>query len=489
MQGNRFRIYPDAGHAQVLLRWMGCQRWIYSAKVSEDRYFRRFARRSLQHVGQHAPVDGQYSHFITDETQWLREVPSQVLRNGAALWVTAYSRFFKKLGGRPTFKSRSGEQGLWLTSELFRFEHDEAGHRIVIGTKKFPIGAIPFTSNSGPKGPDGKRARVTFTTPASVHIKLNAGRWYVSFCCKSDIVEANDEDTAAWLSTFDKSELSKQAVGIDRGVAVPFQCSNGASFDLSEIQRQRIAKKQAAAMRWQRKLSRRAKGGANRRKAAHRIAQLRRYETDARRNFAHQTSHDIVADEKVRLIVFEALGVQRMTARPKPKKDENGQWRRNGARAKAGLNRSILGSAWSQTKNYCTYKAKRAGKLVIDVPAHHTSQTCCHCRYTHPDNRLSQAEFVCQRCGHSENADFNASKNIRDRGVERILSGEFCPKEKKRIRRMRKKETVGAGCSESTSVETTVSRWAGNSLSHRSTKQKGGGAIPTDTPTSSNVGA
>jgi putative transposase len=92
-----------------------------------------------------------------------------------------------------------------------------------------------------------------------------------------------------------------------------------------------------------------------------------------------------------------------------------------GRHARAALNRGILGCAWSNTSDYCVYKARRAGKFALDVPAHYTSRARSHCSYTHPDNRPCQAIFVCQRCGHSENADLNASRHIRDRGIERIL--------------------------------------------------------------------
>lgn len=117
--GNRFRCYPTPAQAQTLLRWIGCQRHIYNAKVGEDRYFRQFARKSLAHAGQHAPIDQQYAQFKTEITPWLAEVPSPVLRNGAVLWKQAYSRFFAKLGGRPTIHKKIGKQSVWLTSELF----------------------------------------------------------------------------------------------------------------------------------------------------------------------------------------------------------------------------------------------------------------------------------------------------------------------------------------------------------------------------------
>jgi hypothetical protein len=71
--GNRFRCYPKPAQEQILLRWIGCQRHIYNAKVHEERYFRSFARKSLMHAGQQAPIDQQYSQFKTELTPWLSE--------------------------------------------------------------------------------------------------------------------------------------------------------------------------------------------------------------------------------------------------------------------------------------------------------------------------------------------------------------------------------------------------------------------------------
>ena len=70
-----------------------------------------------------------------------------------------------------------------------------------------------------------------------------------------------------------------------------------------------------------------------------------------------------------------------MTRRSKAKKDENGRWAPNGARAKAGLNRVILSSAWGQVVQYTEYKALRAGKLVVKVPFAYSSQECAACGF------------------------------------------------------------------------------------------------------------
>ena len=51
-------------------------------------------------------------------------------------------------------------------------------------------------------------------------------------------------------------------------------------------------------------------------------------------------------------------------------------------------------------------------KAVFTIPAPHTSQACAKCGHTHPDNRKTQDVFCCIACGHKDNADKNAAKNI-----------------------------------------------------------------------------
>ncbi len=42
----------------------------------------------------------------------------------------------------------------------------------------------------------------------------------------------------------------------------------------------------------------------------------------------------------------------------------------------------------------------------------HTSQKCFCCLNIDKESRKRQARFCCIRCGHEENADINAAKNI-----------------------------------------------------------------------------
>jgi len=57
----------------------------------------------------------------------------------------------------------------------------------------------------------------------------------------------------------------------------------------------------------------------------------------------------------------------------------------------------------------------KAPGRVEPVQAAYTSQTCNACQHVAPESRESQAVFRCVACGHSDNADVNAARNIRDR--------------------------------------------------------------------------
>ena len=443
--GHRFRCYPTRDQAQTLLRWIGCQRSIYNAKVQEDHYFRRFARKSLSHAGAFAPIDQQYSHFKSGLTPWLSEVPSQILRNGAYKWKGAYARYFQKLGGRPVIKNKSAKQSVWITSELFRFTPvvnpqtgEVTAYQLHVGTPRFALGMLRFNAHND------------FLPPASIHVSISAGRWHLSFNhedATGEPGEPSEAETFDWLTQFNEAELLAMTEGLDRGVALPLAGSDGQQFDFSEVQKKRLLKQEKHKKRWQKRQARRAKGSRNWVKAKHKVARYQRYGADVRRDVAHKASHTLAEDPALKLYVLEALKVRSMTKKAKPRQDEHGRWIRNGACAKSGLNKAILASAWGSIKVFLHYKAQRKGKLLIEVPAHYSSQECAACGHIHPDNRISQSGFVCQSCKHTGHADHNAAKVIAGRGVRQLLAAKaagegWCVKEKKRC--TVRKQKVGA---------------------------------------------
>lgn len=462
--GNKFRIYPTGQQKNILLQWIGCQRFIYNAKVREDRYFRAFVRKSLALCGTPVPLDQKYSQFITEETPFLRGVPSQVLRNGAFRFRDAYQKFKTgAVSGRPKLKKKHGRQSVLLTRELFCCEINNEIISLSIGTKKFPVGQILVNQH----------LPVT-EAPASISVSVEGGRWFVSFSTDDGEPEISDAEIAAELQQLSKAELLQQTIGIDRGVKIPAAVSTGESYDFSETEKRRLQRAERYKKRWQRIAARRQKGSNRQRKAFKRAARYQRYQADVRKDFAHKTSRSLV-DTDARLIVFEDLKIKNMTGTAKGTVEQPGSQ----IRQKAGLNRSILRSSWGLIEIFSTYKARKDGKLVISVKPHHSSQECRLCGDVRPENRQNQAEFLCQCCGHRENADVNAAGVIRQRGVTALLAGDiqFNPPRKSGIRKQ-----LGVGRPEVTLVGEGISR-------QRHPSQVQSSSIREETPTTTAVSA
>ena len=131
-----------------------------------------------------------------------------------------------------------------------------------------------------------------------------------------------------------------------------------------------------------------------------------------------------LAQENI-LVAMEDLDVRAMTKRPKPKPDpaKPSQYLHNGAKAKAGLNRSILSNNWSRLMKRLQDKMNANGGRLVIVLAAYTSQTCHKCGYVTKENRDSQAVFRCVECGYEANADVNAAENILDRALSKTGGG------------------------------------------------------------------
>ena len=131
-----------------------------------------------------------------------------------------------------------------------------------------------------------------------------------------------------------------------------------------------------------------------------------------------------LAQENI-LVAMEDLDVRAMTRRPKPKPDpaKPSQYLHNGAKVKAGLNRSILSNNWSRLMKRLQDKMNANGGRLVIVLAAYTSQTCHKCGYVTKENRDSQAVFRCVECGYEANADVNAAENILDRALSKTGGG------------------------------------------------------------------
>ncbi len=197
-------------------------------------------------------------------------------------------------------------------------------------------------------------------------------------------------------------------IGIDMGVTHTLVSSNKEYVDIprpSKADRSKMRKLQKALSRKDAPYAGRGKGKSSspskRRAAIHKqMRKLSHKQANRRDWWVHNVSKELVIEHD--FIALEDLKVKNMS--------------KKGSR-KRGLNRSILESSWGKFRDTLSYKAKFAEVSVVLVDPKYTSQTCNKCTHVARENRESQAIFKCVSCGHLDNADVNAAKNILDRGL------------------------------------------------------------------------
>jgi len=87
------------------------------------------------------------------------------------------------------------------------------------------------------------------------------------------------------------------------------------------------------------------------------------------------------------------------------------------ARIRVAKKQRLIHHGWPFSSLFLkiAHLASKSGVRMESVDARNTSRTCHKCGHCDKANRKSQSVFVCVRCGHKSNADFNASLNVRDR--------------------------------------------------------------------------
>ena len=104
-------------------------------------------------------------------------------------------------------------------------------------------------------------------------------------------------------------------------------------------------------------------------------------------------------------------------------------------------NRKVKFLGLSSLKQEVEHIARKYDIAVSTVHASYTSKMCPVCGCIEDENRPNQETFECIECGHKDNADFNAAKNIRNRVLVTVLresllkqlgNGAFEPKNLKR---------------------------------------------------------
>lgn len=331
---------------------------------------------------------------LRGDLDWLRAGSTVVQQAALRDLDRAFSNFFAGRAAYPRFKRRDERAGGFVVRDLTVHRLNKKWAEVQVPK----VGRVRFRLT---------RAWADVAAATSARVQLRHGHWHVSFTTPPPAKHV--------------AAPGAPTVGIDRGVKNTLATSDGRMWHMPGLSageqgrflalEQRLARQTRAAKRAGRPL----RECVNRTKTLDALASLRRRLDNRRTNFVEQTTTHFA--RTYALIGIENLTVVNMVRRPAPKPDPDqpGTWLPNQARAKAKLSRLILGSRWAQFAARLNHKTDS----VVVVPAAYSSQECRKCHNIDAENRKSQAEFCCTRCGHTNHADTNAAEVVRARAIAR----------------------------------------------------------------------
>ena len=285
---------------------------------------------------------------LKQENKWMYECPVQSQQQSLKQLDTAFKNFFKKQWWYPKFKKKSNKQTIHYNTNVYIKEWHVKIPKVWYIKCKLHIVC------------KGKIKNSTLT-------KTAGWKYYVS------IVTDCTERKPSWV----------WKIGIDMWIKEFAILSDGTVYHNPKY----LKKSQKRLKRLQRQLSRKKKWSSNRNKA--RLILARQYEKvhNQRLDFQHKVSRDIA--NKYWFVAMEKLNIKWMMSNHK-------------------LANSIWDAGWYMFKTLLSYKTK-----VVEIDTFQpSSKKCSNCWNIKQNLTLQDRTYHCDVCGHVEDRDVNAAKNI-----------------------------------------------------------------------------
>ncbi|QSG07427.1 RNA-guided endonuclease InsQ/TnpB family protein [Halapricum desulfuricans] len=228
--------------------------------------------------------------------------------------------------------------------------------------------------------------------------KETTGEWYVSL-----VTTVEDTPEKPPLRDIDPEDC----VGVDLGITSYIHTSENLSVDTLDL-----SDEYDRYAREQRRLARKEHGSANWENQRRKVAQAKRTIKRKVRDYQHKLTTWLVTE-------YDVVAVEDLNVKPMLETSQNAKNKQD--------------AAWSQFLELLEYKADLHGTHVVEVEPAGTTKECAVCG-VETAKPLWVREHSCPACGHSQDRDLNAAKNILSRGLKQI----------------------GAGRSESTPVQTAL---------------------------------
>jgi putative transposase len=381
----KFLLRPTAKQSDALAAMLGDHRDLYNAALQERRDAYRHPSKTTVRYGDQSGQLKEIRVTSPDQARWSFNSQQATLRR----LDKAFASFFRRVkagqrAGYPRFKGVN-----WF--DTVEWPKDRDGCR---------WDSAPTTDQTRVYLQGVGHVKVHQHRPVAgvvktISVKREGRRWFVVLSC--------DDVPAQPLPA------TGRAVGVDMGVASFLTTSDGEQTP----NRRHFATSAERLAAAQRALARCKRGSNRRRKVKARVGAIHGKVRRQRLDHAHKTALDLV--RRYDLIAVEDLRIVNMTRSASGTVEQPG----TNVAQKTGLNRSILDAGWGVFLNVLRAKAESAGRVMVEVDARNTSRRCPQCGHVAKENRVTQADFVCVRCGHAGHADIVGALNVLRAGLAR----------------------------------------------------------------------
>lgn len=363
----KVRLYPTTEQADLLNRQFGSVRFVYNTglRIMSHRYKRRGQSLSAKHdIKKLLPVAKKSRKY-----SWLKEADSIALQQACINLDQAFQRFFdpKLKAGYPRFKSKRGKQSSYHCVGV------KSGDNWIKVPKLGPIKARIH------RPMDGKLKSITLSSTVT-------GKHYAALLFETG------QDAPELLQDLDASSV----VGLDMGLSHLAIDSTGRKTANPRFFKQA----QRNLKRKQQALSRKQKSSANRAKARLLVAKAHERVANARNDFQHKLSRQIVDDNQA--VIVETLKVKSMLKN-------------------ARLAKHIGDASWHALISKLAYKAEEKGKHLVKLDQWFPSSKTCHtCHHKMDAMPLNVRSWACPACHTRHDRDINAALNIKHQGIVQL---------------------------------------------------------------------
>lgn len=356
MRAFQFRLFPNSTQRAELNRILADNCETYNAALQERRDAWKLQHKSITYRDQQ------------DEITELRKDPAfqwmacDIQRDPLRRIDRAFKAFFRRC--------KSGEKPGFPRFQSRHRYHSFAFSLPVVRERSIKIPNVGDIRSRRGRPIEG-RAKVC-------SIKRDGDRWTASVVCDVGLAP-------------EKQAVSRP-VGIDVGLTHFVTLSDGRTIDNPRWTRRHAVRIAAA----NRRLALKKRRSKNRLRAKESLRRANQRLANARRNFTHHVSKQLVSDYD--LIAFENLNIKGMV--------------------RGNLAKSIYDAAWGELVWQISYKAESAGRWAIPVNPRGTSIRCSQCG-SDVRKTLADRQHVCA-CGASLDRDHNAAINVLALGMSAV---------------------------------------------------------------------